>query len=47
MAGKIYVLSKKIQNEIHQNYEYLQKQGRINVAVSLPFVKNTLRYEGM
>jgi len=34
MAGKIYVLARKIQNEIHQNY--LQSQGRINEAVSLP-----------
>jgi hypothetical protein len=39
MAVKICVLERKIQNDIHKNY--LQNPGRINVAVSLLFVKNT------
>jgi len=45
MIVKICVLARKMQNEIHQNY--LSIPGKMNVAVSLPFVKNTPRQERM
>jgi len=45
MAGKIYMLERKIQNEIIRKLFLIP--GKINVAVSLPFVKNTPRHEGM
>jgi hypothetical protein len=44
MPGKIYVLERKIHNEIIKII--FRNTGRINVAVSLPFVKNIPGHEG-